>query len=64
MARILAINGSYRDDGITDQVVETMAEALRTSGVELEIILLRDYPIEFCLNCRGCTQQPGNVPGE
>ena len=30
----------------------------------MEIILLRDYPIEFCLNCRECTQQPGKLPGE
>ena len=25
---------------------------------------LRHYPIEFCLNCRACTQQPGEAPGE
>jgi multimeric flavodoxin WrbA len=64
MTRILAINGSYRDDGITDQAVETMAQALRAAGAEVEIVLLRDYPIEFCLNCRECTQQPGDAPGE
>lgn len=64
MTRILAINGSYRDDGITDQVVETMAESLQAAGAEVEIILLRDRPIEFCLNCRECTQHPGEVPGE
>ncbi len=64
MTKILAINGSYRDNGITDQAVEALAEALQTAGAEVEIILLRDYPIEFCLNCRVCTQQPGVVPGE
>ena len=64
MTKILAINGSYRDDGITDQVVETMAEALQVAGAEVEIILLREYPIEFCLNCRECTQQPGEAPGK
>jgi len=64
MTRILAINGSYRDDGITDQAVEVMLHALREAGVEVEVILLREYPVEFCLNCRECTQQPGDAPGQ
>jgi multimeric flavodoxin WrbA len=64
MIRILAINGSYRDDGITDQTVEALAQAIEAAGAEVEIILLREYPIEFCLNCRACTQQPGAAPGE
>src|SRR5664279_2990778 len=64
MLRILAINGSYRDDGITDQTVEAFAQALEAAGDEVEIILLREYPIEFCLNCRVCTQHPGSAPGE
>jgi len=61
--RVLAINGSYRDDGITDQAIEVAAQALRESGAEVETIMLRNYPIEFCLNCRACTQEPGDVPG-
>jgi multimeric flavodoxin WrbA len=64
MIKILAINGSYREDGITDQTVEGLAQALIATGAEVEIILLREYPIEFCLNCRACTQQPGAAPGE
>ena len=64
MLKILAINGSYREDGITDQTVEALALAIVATGAEVEIILLREYPIEFCLNCRLCTQQPGAVPGE
>ena len=63
MARILAINGSYRTAGITDLVVGTLAEALRARGAEVEVVLLRDYPIEFCRNCRACTQAPGAAPG-
>lgn len=63
MSKILAINGSYRDDGITDQAVNALAKAIRDKGTEVEVILLREYPIEFCLNCRECTQQPGEAPG-
>mgnify|MGYP001814866990 FL=1 len=64
MKKILAINGSYRDDGITDQAVNKMLSAAKAFGAEVELILLRDYPIEFCLNCRECTQLPGDMPAE
>lgn len=64
MIKVLAINGSYRDDGITDQSVEALAQALELDGAEVEIILLREYPIEFCLNCRACTQKHGEVLGK
>ena len=64
MIKILAINGSYRDDGITDQTVCALAQEIVTAGAEVEVVFLRNYPIEFCLNCRACTQQPGTVPGE
>ncbi|MCP4391875.1 MAG: flavodoxin family protein, partial [Gammaproteobacteria bacterium] len=33
------------------------------AGADTEVINLRDYPIEFCLNCRECTQQAGRSPG-
>jgi len=64
MIKILAINGSYREDGFTDQTVDALARALETAGAETETIYLRGYPIEFCLNCRACTQQPGAAPEE
>jgi multimeric flavodoxin WrbA len=62
--RILAINGSYRDGGVTDQTVDSIVESLRALGADVESIRLRDFPIEFCLNCRECMQQPGETPGE
>jgi len=61
--RILAINGSYRDGGITDQAVARILADLRELGARVEHIRLRDYPIEFCRNCRECMQQPGTRPG-
>jgi len=64
MIKVLAINGSYRDDGITDQSIEALAKVLELNGAKVEIVLLREYPIEFCLNCRACTQQPGETLGE
>lgn len=61
--RILIINGTYRDDGITDQAAAVAVRALDEAGATVETINLRDYPIEFCLNCRECMQQPGTEPG-
>jgi multimeric flavodoxin WrbA len=61
--RILAINGSYRDGGITDQAVDKILDNLQSTGADTEHIKLREYPIEFCLNCRQCMQQPGDAPG-
>lgn len=63
MNKILLINGSYRNNGITDQTVDAMADVLQSAGADVEVILLREYPIQFCLNCRECTQQPGESPG-
>ena len=62
--RILTINGSYRDDGITDQAVDAAVQVLTASGAEVETIQLREHRIEFCLNCRACTQEPGESPGQ
>lgn len=64
MTKILAINGSYLEGGVTDQAVDLMAQELETLGAEVEIINLREYPIEFCNNCRACTQEPGEAPGK
>jgi multimeric flavodoxin WrbA len=63
MKHLLAINGSYRPDGIIDQAVTAAVHAAGAAGAEVEVVHLRDYPIEFCRNCRECTQQPGELPG-
>jgi multimeric flavodoxin WrbA len=63
MTRILAINGSYREGGAIDQAVAEASEAVRQQGASVEVICLREFPIEFCLNCRHCTQAPGEAPG-
>ncbi|MCP4983015.1 MAG: flavodoxin family protein [Gammaproteobacteria bacterium] len=60
---ILVINGSYRDGGITDQAIEIAIAQLQQCGAKTEVINLRDYPIEFCLNCRECALHPGETPG-
>jgi NAD(P)H-dependent FMN reductase len=64
MTKILAIAGSYRKDGIIDQAIRIGTRQAQARGAEVEVVQLRDYPIEFCRNCRECTQLPGDAPGE
>lgn len=61
--KVLAINGSYRDGGVTDKAVSSVIEKLEALGSEVEHIKLREFPIGFCRNCRQCMQQPGDAPG-
>lgn len=61
--RILAINGSYRAGGITDQVLDVMRRTLAEEGHEVDVVPLRELEIGFCRNCRECTQSPGPEPG-
>jgi len=62
--KVLAINGSYRDGGVTDRAVGNVIESLEALGAEVEHVKLREFPIEFCQNCRRCMQQPGDAPGK
>lgn len=62
--QVLIINGSYRDEGFTDLMLGMMKERLEKAGITVETVLLRETPIEFCLNCRNCTQAEGSAPGE
>lgn len=63
MKHLLAINGSYREDGIIDQAIAAAVQAAAAAGAKFEVIRLREFPIEFCVNCRKCAQTPGDVPG-
>lgn len=57
--KIVAITGTYRKGGTIDQAVEEILLAARDSGAETKKIYLLDKKINFCTNCRLCTQQPG-----
>lgn len=61
--KIVAITGSYRRGGITDQAAAEAAAGARSAGAGVEIINLLDRHIEFCTNCRACTQEPGAARG-
>lgn len=64
MVKVLAIAGSYREGGVIDQAVDVAVDAARSAGAEVDVVQLRRFSIEFCTNCRECTQRPGEAPGE
>ncbi|HBE87922.1 MAG TPA: NAD(P)H dehydrogenase [Elusimicrobia bacterium] len=61
--KIIAITGSYRQGGVTDQAVAEVLAGAREAGAETGTIDLIDRRVEFCSNCRSCTQEPGEKRG-
>jgi multimeric flavodoxin WrbA len=58
-ARVVAIVGSYRKGGSTESAVEAVLEGARSKGAVTQMIRLSERPLEFCTNCRQCSQEPG-----
>jgi multimeric flavodoxin WrbA len=58
-ARVVAIVGSYRRGGATDSAVEAILEGARAKGAITQTFRLKEQHLEFCTNCRACTQLPG-----
>jgi multimeric flavodoxin WrbA len=62
--KITALVGTYRKGSVVDTAVDEILAAARESGAETAKIYLIDKHIEFCTNCRTCTQQEGPRRGE
>jgi NAD(P)H-dependent FMN reductase len=62
--KVVAIVGSYRKGGIIDTAVQAVLEGAREKGAETKTIYLTDRHLEFCENCRRCTQAPGLQRGQ
>jgi putative NADPH-quinone reductase len=58
-SRIVAIVGSYRRGGSMDSAVEAVLAGAREKGAITQTIYLTEQHLEFCTNCRQCTQTPG-----
>jgi len=57
--KIIALSGSYRRDGTIERALDAILQAAAERGAETEKIRLIESRIEFCRNCRTCTQQEG-----
>ena len=62
--KFIALSGSYRKDGVTEQAAKALLEGAASKGAQTGFVALRDKNIQFCTNCRNCNQQPGEEPGE
>lgn len=60
---VTAIVGSYRKGGMVDQAVDHLLAAAAEAGGVVKKIYLVDTQIEFCTNCRLCTQSEGAARG-
>jgi NAD(P)H-dependent FMN reductase len=63
MSRVIAIVGTYRRGGMTDQAVDAILDGARRQGAQIRKVYLTDRHIEFCRNCRFCTQEEGRQRG-
>jgi multimeric flavodoxin WrbA len=54
--KVLAISGSPRRDGNTDDALKAIIEELegRIPGLENEFLQITDYHLEHCRGCRHC----------
>jgi NAD(P)H-dependent FMN reductase len=55
--KVVGIVGSYRKERIIDSAVSAILEGAEEGGAETKKIYLVDKHIEFCRNCRTCTQE-------
>jgi len=62
--KVTAIIGAYRKGGIISQSVDEVLAAAREEGADVAKIDLLERDIEFCRNCRACTQHQDIRRGE
>jgi multimeric flavodoxin WrbA len=62
--KVTAVVGSYRKKGFIDTVVDEILSSAGEEGAEVSKVYLIDRHIEFCRNCRSCTQEKGRERGK
>jgi len=61
---VTAIVGSYRRNGTIDRIVDEILSSAQKQGAQVNKIFIIDKHIEFCTNCRACTQERDLLRGE
>lgn len=62
--KVTALVGTYRKGGVVDSAVDLILASAKDAGAETQKIYLIDKHIDFCTNCRTCTQQEGSARGQ
>jgi multimeric flavodoxin WrbA len=52
--KVLAINGSPREDGNTAQAIKVLFEELQKEGIETEVVTIGQKTIHGCISCFKC----------
>ncbi len=55
--KVYAINGSFRNEGNTDIILEKILEGARSRGAETEKVFVDDLNINSCQGCLECRQE-------
>lgn len=62
--KVVAIVGSYIKGGTADSAIEAILAGAREKGAQTHTIHLIDRRLDYCKNCRQCTQKPGPERGK
>lgn len=54
--KVLGINGSPNEKGVTYTAMSIVGQELEKEGIELEIIHIGKKPIQSCIDCRKCVE--------
>lgn len=54
MMKVLALNGSPRRKGNTDELLRAIVKGMETAGGEVEVVRLVELNIKGCIGCGGC----------
>ncbi len=52
--KVLALNGSPRRKGNTEELLRAVAKGMETAGGEVEVVRLVELNIKGCIGCGGC----------
>src|ERR1017187_4958778 len=63
-SKVVAIVGSYVKGGTADSAVEAILAGAREKGAQTHTIYLIDRYLDYCQNCRQCTQISGAERGQ
>jgi multimeric flavodoxin WrbA len=63
-SKVVAIVGSYVKGGTADSAIEAILAGAREKGAQTHTIYLIDRHLDYCKNCRECTQKPGAERGQ
>jgi len=63
MSKVVGIVGSYRKSGIVVAAVEAVLAGARENGADTHLFSLSECNLNYCNNCRKCSQEPGPERG-